>query len=213
VECSAGGTCRFGTCRAATGSEDPDGDLICSLDDNCPVAANTGQEDVDADDEGDACDADEGEIRISRARLRWSRTSTSGNGAVRVWGELRNPLLAGPFPSDEPLAIHVRDGVQVDLAFAIAAADCRRSPSGSILCRSDALGRLRLVLRPESQEGGIERFSLKLRAGGLNLPGPFQPPLALAIVREPPVEVLGVDCYGEVLSCRSTPRGMRCAVP
>jgi hypothetical protein len=193
VECSAGGSCLFGSCRAQPGSEDPDEDLICSLDDNCPDVGNPEQGDVDLDEEGDSCD------RVA--------------GTVGVWGELRNPLAAGPFPSDEPLRIHVRDGVQLDFAFTFEASDCRSRSNGKILCRSDAFRGVRLDLLPEEDAAGSEVFRLKLRASGLDLPGPFQPPVVLAIVREPPAEVLGIDCYGEALNCRSTPRGMRCVVP
>ena len=211
LQCSGGGNCFFGQCQQGPGSEDPDGDGICSLDDNCPGTVNPSQSDVDLDSEGDVCDAADGEIRIARARLHWSRTATSENGTASIWGELRNPLGAGAFPSDEPLRIHLRDGLDLDFAFIFQPSDCSRSRSGTILCRSDALRGVNLTLRPDGTAGGIESFRVKLRAAGLDLPGPFQPPVALSIVREPPVDVLGIDCHGDILSCRSTPRGMRCA--
>jgi hypothetical protein len=39
-----------------TGEEDPDGDGISGVADNCPLVANPGQEDADGDGMGDACD-------------------------------------------------------------------------------------------------------------------------------------------------------------
>jgi Tol biopolymer transport system component len=213
VECSTGGSCFFGDCRGGLGTEDPDGDRVCSLDDNCPTTVNPTQSDADLDLEGDSCDPRDGEIRIARARLRWNRTASSESGTATVWGELRNPVGAGAFPSDQPLAIHIRDGLDLDFSFIFPASDCRRSRGGTILCRSDSLRGVILTLRPGETSGGVESFRVKLKAAGLDLPGPFQPPVALSIVRQPPVRVLGIDCFGDILSCRSTPRGMRCAAP
>jgi hypothetical protein len=46
------------------GGTDGDGDGILDLCDNCPAAANSEQSDLDADDEGDRCDLDDGTIYL-----------------------------------------------------------------------------------------------------------------------------------------------------
>ncbi len=43
---------------ATNAADDPDTDGVASNVDNCPLAANTNQSDIDSDGQGDACDAD-----------------------------------------------------------------------------------------------------------------------------------------------------------
>jgi CTP:molybdopterin cytidylyltransferase MocA len=61
VICDDQNPCTLDSCNASSGCQyvlnDPDGDGICSLDDNCPAVANPGQADGDADGTGDACDS------------------------------------------------------------------------------------------------------------------------------------------------------------
>jgi MYXO-CTERM domain-containing protein len=45
--------------RVAAVNDDDDGDTILDNDDNCPLVANTSQQDTDADGQGDACDTDD----------------------------------------------------------------------------------------------------------------------------------------------------------
>ena len=52
---------------AINSCDDPDGDLVCGADDNCPNDANTDQIDTDNDGIGDACDDDDDNDGINDA--------------------------------------------------------------------------------------------------------------------------------------------------
>jgi Lamin Tail Domain/Thrombospondin type 3 repeat len=58
---SAGNSLRQGTinCTVPPAPSDGDGDGVPDASDNCPAAANAGQENADGDSEGDACDSDD----------------------------------------------------------------------------------------------------------------------------------------------------------
>ncbi|MBW3567194.1 MAG: thrombospondin type 3 repeat-containing protein, partial [Proteobacteria bacterium] len=59
--CNAEGEATAGTDgpgQGAAGDDDADGDGVADDVDNCPSAANAGQEDLDNDGAGDACDED-----------------------------------------------------------------------------------------------------------------------------------------------------------
>lgn len=56
VQCDSIDRCQDGVC-VDQGGGDSDGDLVCDLSDNCPLASNPAQADADGDDFGNVCDS------------------------------------------------------------------------------------------------------------------------------------------------------------
>ena len=99
---------------------DADGDGFAACFDNCPADANPGQEDRDADSEGDACDLDDGVIEMrlpSNTEVQWQQETgfdaydlyrgdigalddTDGDGAAQDYGSCFAENLAGPAFTD-----------------------------------------------------------------------------------------------------------------
>jgi hypothetical protein len=62
---STGDTSEFSACEEATASTDQDGDGRPDGSDNCPLVANPNQENADGDSQGDACDADDDNDKVT----------------------------------------------------------------------------------------------------------------------------------------------------
>ncbi len=95
---------------------DPDGDGLAACVDNCPDAWNPGQSDRDQDDQGDACDLDDGVIEVwleTVSQVRWQQESgfdrydvyrgdlgglhdADDDGAAEDYGSCFAENLAGP---------------------------------------------------------------------------------------------------------------------
>jgi hypothetical protein len=77
---------------AALHSADPgdaDGDGVADAADNCPLAANPGQEDGDGDQVGDACDPCTGPVAVAKPSLKLGKLDTPpGDDTLTLKGEL-----------------------------------------------------------------------------------------------------------------------------
>lgn len=210
VACSLGAICNDeGICGHPLGSEDPDDDQICSWDDICPEVPDPRQADLDGDGAGDACDPLDATIRLERASLRWSSPIAAADGSLRIGGVLEMPIGVAPLPEGEPIAVRFTDGVRTDRSIEFAASECR-SEGGAVRCRRAAGPRARLVVKLADSPSNRRFYRVDLRARGLDLSGPFQPPIALEVLSSPPVRGAGIDRAGSILDCRSSARGLRC---
>ena len=115
--------------RAQACGADADGDGVCDDVDNCPGAANPGQEDTFGGPAGDAC---EHELNVVKLKIK-TGTSTTPKGKVSAKGDII--LSAGEdLTIAANLSIRVIDGMDIDVT---APAATGSNPDG-ILCTATA---------------------------------------------------------------------------
>lgn len=153
---------------------DSDGDGVPDSSDNCPDVPNPGQEDVDSDSLGDACDDVDGDIELTRvtawptrskpARISAKGTLTIGAGdAIDVSGGL---------------TLTFTDGLTMAEAAVLDPADCETKPNGKIQCRT-ADKQTKVIFSPSKKAPGLFKFKAKLK--NLDFAKPQAGPLSLMI--------------------------------
>jgi hypothetical protein len=158
---SSGGLSSFATAQVVT---DADGDGIADEADNCPGAANLGQEDYDNDKTGDACDDTPGMPTTDQPGVTVEETLNSQpNAAADEFSGNANQPLAVPAPGvlGNDLDPDPGDALQARLS-APAGARVGHPPSRRILHLHAQLRVLRRRQLPVRRRGRPRR---KLRAG------------------------------------------------
>ena len=207
VTCTLPDTCQAGVCVPGGGG-DADGDGTCDLDDNCPSAPNANQQDIDGDDEGDVCDAQDVDLNVVQARVRRSINMSKPNGAIILKGDFLRFSPELPLTPAGCYLVRVKDSVTLDVSFSFPQAECTTNDKGRIKCKN-ATNTRQLILQPIAGLGQKDyKFTAKFTKQ--NLSGPFNSPVHVTIVNGPPVLVTGVDRVGSIVDCRQTTLGMTC---
>jgi hypothetical protein len=154
---------------------DQDGDTVCDADDNCPLTANSGQPDADADGRGDACDPCTDPLVINGAKLALGKiASPSGDDTLKWKGSLMLP----PATDVDPTATGVRIvidgelGTVLDAVIPGGAYDKRtktgwKSKDGKVSYKNPGgiLGIVKVAIQVSTKVPGLVRFSVAGKAG------------------------------------------------
>jgi len=172
-----GGDCCSSTCQIV----DPDGDLICTLGDNCPTTSNVDQSDVDHDGTGDACDPDQagadGPLSFDQLRL----TASANRQRLLLRAKYPGPL-------EIPRSVEIT-GLQCGdillsqqsplFAWRVlwTSLECQATPA-RVRCESatDVVSspQLSVALTPDREPGWV-RMKLQIRDPGFCSPGALPP--------------------------------------
>lgn len=216
--CSLLDTCQSGLCVDG-GSGDVDLDGICGADDNCPTDANPTQADLDDDGDGDACDASDALLNVTRARAKRnsSLNALRPNGLVKVSGDLIIDLPGGDVLSAaNGVAIRVLDGLNLDTgnlaippAWAPGACTVKLHPLNGVVrtmqCKSpdkNYVATFRAVNPVLATEPQVYKFTVTLRR--VDIAGPFNAPVSAILSQG------AVDRTGTINDCQSNAAGLSC---
>jgi hypothetical protein len=194
-----------GTCQPAGGG-DPDGDAVCSADDNCPGVSNPGQSDVDDDGLGDVCDGSEGGLNLTRARLKGNTGGSGDKSKIDLKGDFLTSAPGDTFDAVDPITVEVGDtptppgylGQTRSVTF--TPAECQSSAT-RISCKS--ADRLRSASFKTKASIGLWQFKVKVK--GENLTSPFQDPVKMTLTYDG-----GLERTGTVEDCRVSNSQIKC---
>jgi hypothetical protein len=184
------------------GPSDTDGDGVADVADNCPNDANSGQEDLDGDALGDACDASDAALALVRGTVLADRSTTSESGRISLSGS----FIVGPgdsFDAASGLGLHVNDGDVLDVVQSWGSLDCS-SRGASTLCRRADGAKIRFRPGPKSAPAGTLQFTARLPR--LSIAGPFASPLGASLIQVGP----SIDRVGTIGACTATPTRLVC---
>jgi len=186
--------CLTGTCVAFG---DADGDAVCDYEDNCSDAANSGQEDLDGDGEGDVCDVGDAWLVVAKAKVKQASTGRA-NGSIGVDGRF---LATGGFDVTGGVTVRVLDGADTDESYSFTS--CVTTTNGKARCRSED-HKQDIQFKPGLASGLL---FFKLRRKNLSNGQPPVAPLFVAITAGTPVT--GIDFAGsiDVPNCKGSARG------
>jgi hypothetical protein len=187
---------------------DVDGDGFCGDVDNCPADPNPGQEDVDADGDGDVCDyTDIAGLSVRKTMARESKQYPASDLWI-VKAELDStttPGFAAQLAAEGVALLLLKQGgsglVEVT-SFSFAPSTCSEK-NGSVICKDPAT-RSKVVFRKRSATDFF-KVSFRMRRQDLTAPDLAETPLVVS------VRTTGeVDRSDDIADCKAISRGVRC---
>jgi hypothetical protein len=207
--CTVPDTCQAGICTDGGGG-DPDGDGICSQNDNCPTVANPGQQDLDNNGVGDACDANDGSLNLTQAKFKRDTNPANHNGSVQLKGDFINfggPTYVFTAATALGISLQVHDNLGNSQAFTWPTGSCVGSTK-KITCKStDKTSQAKFK---QFGPPGQWKFVIKLKRR--TLAGPFEKPVTATVsYGSSYAPVASIDLVGVIGDCRATAAGLNCS--
>jgi hypothetical protein len=203
--CSVSDHCVSGACPNNGGGGDPDSDLLCSADDNCPLVSNVDQADIDGDDIGNVCDPEEGPLNPTRVRYKGTGSATSDSSNLSAKGDFVTLLPGDVFPDGNgDILVTVSDSAPVPSVrtHTFTNAECK---IGTTTRRCKTIDKLiKGTFKTSASQTGVWKFSLKIKKAMLG-PGPFIGPAKVTISYGP-----SIDRVGYVTDCATSFSGLIC---
>ncbi len=197
--CTLSDTCQAGTCVDGGGG-DPDGDLICSANDNCPTVANPGQEDLDNDGAGNVCDGNDAAINLTQAKFKRNTSATGANGSITLKGDF---LTSGPgdaLNTSAPIGIQVNDNLGTSQSFVWTTCIAKGKKIG---CKSTDSHHASQATFKQLGVPNQWKFVIKLKRRPIV--GPFAGPVRATVSHD-----TGIDRTDDISDCRATSSGVSC---
>ena len=185
------------------GGGDPDGDGICSANDNCPTIYNPDQADLDNDGIGNVCDPNDASISLTQVKFKRT-TSVNANGSITLKGSFLTsglPAEGDALNTSKPIGIQVSDSLSTTQSFLWTTCI---SKGTKITCKSTDAHHSSQAMFKQLGVPNQWKFTIKLKRR--SIVAPFQAPVRADIMHD-----TGIDRVATISDCRASLAGLSCS--